>query len=147
MTTRVLETKSDIDMLASLLRAKKLPCTVTVIQGRKRSTEQNRLNRLWMLEAAQQLGEYDAEGYRAYCKLHGGVPILRNENEAFREQYDAVVKPLSYEAKIEIMKEPIDLPITRLMTVAQERAYLDWVYAHFTSLGVKLTAHDGDIEC
>lgn len=139
MTTRVIETKSDIDLLASLLRAKKLPCTVTVVQGRKRSTEQNRLNRLWMNEAAQQLGEYDAEGYRAFCKLHFGVPILRNENEAFREQYDAVVKPLSYEQKIEIMKEPIDLPITRLMTSGQEKRYLDDVWNHFTKLGVKLT--------
>ena len=139
MTTRVLETKSDIDMLASLLRAKKLPCTVTVVQGRKRSTEQNRLNRMWMIEAAQQLGEFDAEGYRAFCKLHFGVPILRNENEAFREQYDAIVKPLSYEQKIEIMKEPIDLPITRLMTSGQEKRYLDDVWDHFTKLGVKLT--------
>ena len=139
MTTRVLETKSDIDMLASLLRARKLPCTVTVVHGRKRSTAQNRLNRLWMNEAAQQLGEYDAEGYRAFCKLHFGVPILRNENEAFREQYDAVVKPLSYEQKIEIMKEPIDLPITRLMTSGQEKRYLDDVWRHFTDLGVKLT--------
>jgi len=139
VTTRVLETKSDIDMLASLLRAKKLPCTVTVVQGRKRSTEQNRLNRMWMIEAAQQLGEFDAEGYRAFCKLHFGVPILRNENEAFREQYDAIVKPLSYEQKIEIMKEPIDLPITRLMTSGQEKRYLDDVWDHFTKLGVKLT--------
>lgn len=105
----------------------------------KRSDKQNRLQRKWLLEAANQLKEYTAEEHRAYCKLHFGVPILRNENDKFREMYDRIVRPLSYETKLEIMSIPIDFPVTRLMDKDQKRRCLDAIYRHFTGLGVFLT--------
>lgn len=105
----------------------------------KRSDKQNRLQRKWLLEAAEQLKEYTPEEYRAYCKLHFGVPILRNENDKFRELYDRVVRPLSYEIKLEIMSIPIDFPVTRLMDKDQKKRCLDAIYQHFTGLGVFLT--------
>lgn len=107
-----------------------------------RSIQQNRLQRLWIKEAAEQLKDGETEDYRAYCKLHYGVPILRNENDEFKIQYDKVVKPLSYENKLEIMKEPIDFPVTRLMTPKQKRRYLDSINVYLTGLGVCLTNPD-----
>ena len=83
-----------------------------------------------------------AEDYRAYCKAYFGVRILRAENEAFREQYDRIVRPLEYEQKLEIMKEPIDLPVTRLMTSRQKKRYLDDIYTFWTGKGFKLTDPD-----
>lgn len=108
-------------------------------RGKSRSLEQNRLQQLWHLEAAQQLRDEDAEDKRAYCKLHFGVPILRAESEAFRAEYDRVVRPLDYATKLALMKTPFDFPCTRLMSIKQSSRFLDEVFRHYSSLGVKLT--------
>lgn len=111
-------------------------------QTKTRSAAQNRLQQKWHLEAAQELKDESAEDKRAYCKLHFGVPTLRMENEQFREQYDRIIRPLSYEHKLELMKAPMDFPVTRLMSVEQKTRYLDAVWNHYTSQGVRLTAPD-----
>jgi len=94
---------------------------------------------MWLNEAAEQLGEYTAEEYRAYCKLHFGVPIMRMESDEFMESYDRIIKPHSYEDKLEMMAVPLDFPVTRLMTTKQLTQYLDAMHDHFTMLGVQLT--------
>lgn len=142
MSSHVIRNEAERNMLIELVRNRKLPITVSIAKGAKRSIEQNRLNRLWMQEIAEQLGEETPEGYRGFCKLHFAVPILRAENEDFRQQYDHHVKGLPYESKLAIMQEPIDLPVTRLMTTAQKKQYLDEVWSHFTGRGVQLTDPD-----
>lgn len=140
MTTRVLKTGADRDDFIALLKSYKLPCTVNLVKGQKRSIEQNRLQRLWLREAFEQLGETrSVEEYRGYCKLHFGVPIMRGEDDHFRKEYDRFIRPLSYEDKLSIMQIPLDLPVTRIMKTGQKKRYLDDVYDHFTGLGVKLT--------
>ena len=139
MTTRTLETKSDVALAITLLESAKLPCTFSLTKGKKRSLEQNRLQHLWHREAAEQLADETAEEKRAYCKLHFGVPILRNESEEYREAYDKVIRPLSYEDKLKLMAIPLDFPCSRLMTMGQKKRYLDDVYAHYKGLGVLLT--------
>lgn len=139
---RVIENTGDIQNLVTLLRNRELPCTVTVTKGRPRSTKQNRLQRLWVKEAAEQMGDESAEEKRGYCKLVLGVPILRTEDDEFREAYDNHVKGLPYESKLACMMEPIDLPVTRRMTTAQKKQYLDAMYQHFAGLGVHLTDPD-----
>jgi hypothetical protein len=139
VTQRFVETDWDRRMLIRYLESAPLPLTVTLSKGGKRSVKQNRLNRQWMGEIAEQLGDQTAEEVRGYCKLTLGVPILRAENEAFRERYDAMVKPMSYETKLALMMEPLDFPITRLMTTKQATAYLDGVHRHFSAKGIVLT--------
>lgn len=140
MTSRVIKSEAERDSWITLLKGKKLPITVTAEDGRKRSVEQNKLQRMWLNEAAEQLGEYRAEEYRAYCKLHFGVPILRGEDEDFREKYDAMFKGrFDYEEKLKLMMVPWDFPVTRLMKMGQKKRYLDDVYQHFRGLGVELT--------
>lgn len=126
-------------MLLAWLAEQPLPFTVDVTRGKRRSVEQNRLQRLWLNEIAEQLGDQTPEEIRGYCKLTIGVPILRAANERFRQRYDAVVKRLPYERKLAIMTEPLDLPVTRLMTVKQKTAYLDGVHRHFSERGIVLT--------
>lgn len=104
----------------------------------KRSLDQNRLQRLWLNELEQQ-GDMRAEDYRAYGKLHIGVPILRNASDEFRARYDSVIRHLPYETKLELMKVPFDFPVTRLMTTKQKSQYLDAVYQYWTSKGFALT--------
>lgn len=139
MTTRFLESEQDRRMLVRFLETQPLPLTVTLSKGGKRSLRQNKLQRLWLNEIADQLGDQTAEEVRGYCKLTIGVPILRAENEAFRERYDAIVRPLPYEQKLALMMEPLDFPITRLMTTRQATAYLDGVHRHFSEKGIVLT--------
>ncbi|MCE8034596.1 hypothetical protein EKK97_13925 [Billgrantia tianxiuensis] len=103
-----------------------------------RSQEQNKLQRKWCKEAAAQ-GDMTAEEYRGYCKLHFGVPILRRDSEAFREVYDRLIRPRDYAEKLELMMEPLDFQVTRLMTTAQKGEYLDAMWTHFTGLGFRLT--------
>jgi len=112
--------------------------------NRRRTLDQNALQHKWHQEAADQLKDATAEDYRAYCKLHFGVPILRAEDADFRAQYDQIIRPLPYEQKLALMKAPIDFPITRLMSVKQQTAFLDAVCQHYMGLGVILTIPQED---
>lgn len=139
MTYRTLTTEADRESMVTFLQSQKLPMTVSVTKGKKRSVEQNRLQRLWMNEVSEQLGDQTPEEVRGYCKLTIGVPLLRAENEAFAEAYDKHVKPLPYETKLACMMEPLDFPVTRLMTTDQHSRYLDAVLMHWLGQGMKLT--------
>jgi hypothetical protein len=139
VTTRVCETSLDLEDAIKLIRSRPLPLTLNILKGKHRSSQQNHLQRMWLNEAAEQLGEYTAEEYRAYCKLHFGVPIMRMESDEFMESYDRIIKPHSYEDKLEMMAVPLDFPVTRLMTTKQLTQYLDAMHDHFTMLGVQLT--------
>lgn len=141
---RWIKSEDDQGLLMAFIGNMELPFTVTIEKGliAKRSTDQNRLQRLWVNEAEQQ-GDMTAEEYRAYCKLHFGVPMLRNENDTFAELYDSKIRdrvpPYSYEQKLEFMAIPWDMHVTRLMTVKQHDKYLNMMHNHFTSLGMILT--------
>lgn len=141
MASRSVRTEQERQLAIQYLRGKRLPFTLTVTEGDKRSADQNRLQRLWVNEAAEQ-GDMTAEEYRGYCKLHFGVPILRNESDEFREKYDRIIKPLPYEQKLELMMEPFDFPVTRLMTTKQKTQYLNDMYQHLRGLGFVLTEPD-----
>jgi len=139
MTSRIITTEHDREMLFSFLKENSLPFTVTITKGRKRSVEQNALQRKWTQEIAEQLGDQKPEEIRAYNKLTIGVPILREENDGFREKYDKIIKPLPYEYKMNMMAEPLDFPVTRLMTMKQKKRYLDELVRHWSEKGILLT--------
>lgn len=139
MTTRVITNEAELQGLVRLLGGRKLPITVNIKQGKHRTNNQNSLQRKWMTEAEEQLGEYTSEEYRGYCKLHFGVPILRNSDDNFCAEYDQVIKPLAYEHKLRLMQVPFDFRVTSLLTTKQKTQYLDAVRAHFEGIGVHLT--------
>lgn len=139
MPHRVVETEQDREDLTRVLGAQKLPFTAHWEKGKNRSHEQNRLAFQWYLDIARDLADRDHTEVRAECKLTLGVPILRAENEAFRLQYDRIIRPLSYPEKLALMVEPIDLPVTRMFNVAQMTAYLDAIQKRFLPMGVRLT--------
>lgn len=105
--------------------------------GKDRSTAQNRTANMWMRDAAKQ-GDMTAEEYRGYCKLHFGIPILRRDSPSYRESYDRILRPIPYEYKLEMMREPHGYPVTSGMNVAQHSEYLDKVREHFEGLGFQL---------
>lgn len=138
MTDRLIESDYDKKLLIRFIEQHPIPFVCSVTKGRRRSIEQNKLQRLWCNEIAQQTYQTPEE-VRGYIKLTIGVPILRAESEAFRVKYDAVLKPLSYEQKIALMMEPLDLPVTRLFTSSQKAQFLDQVFRHFVDKGLELT--------
>jgi len=137
MASIAIRTEQDRKMAMRRLENAELPSTMSLTKGAPRSLEQNNLQQMWNMELSQQ-GDQTFEEYRAYNKLHFGIPILRN-NDDFKQQYDKVVKPLAYEQKLEIMKAPIDFPVTRLMKVKEHKQFLDDIYVYWTGKGFKLT--------
>lgn len=103
--------------------------------GKARSSQQNSFSHAWYGQMALELREDDAAGWKAYSKLHHGVPILRAEDEDFRAAYDQAIKPLAYEDKLAVMRF---WPVTSLMTKKQLSAYADAVQADFAKRGVYL---------
>ncbi|MCC0052124.1 MAG: hypothetical protein H6881_09625 [Rhodobiaceae bacterium] len=142
MARRIIESEYERRMLLKFIEGQKLPLTVTVQAVGKRSVQQNRLNLQWMLDIEAQLDGWTAEYARGYCKLYFGIPILRNEDEEFCREYDAVIRPLPYEAKLKLMMVPFDFGVTRKMTVKQQTAYLNAINQHFSEQGVVLTNPD-----
>lgn len=142
MTERVLNTEHDRQLWITFLAGKKLPLTVSATDGRHRSVEQNKLQRLWCNEIAEQLGDHTPEDVRAISKLEIAVPILRAEDEEFCAAYDSAIKGLPYETKLACMKEPIDLPVTRRMNVSQKKRFLDEMHRYWSEKGLQLTDPD-----
>src|SRR6185436_15496283 len=97
---RLIEDEPNRKLLIRFIEQQHLPFVVTVTKGRKRSVAQNKLQRQWMNELAAQMRgetEWTAEQWRGYCKLHFGIPIRREESDVFRQMYDRVLKPLTYD--------------------------------------------------
>lgn len=109
--------------------------------GKQRSLPQNSFSHSWYAEIAKALPEDDALGWKCYCKLHHGVPILRAEDEEFRIAYDTAIKGLSYEQKLGVMKI---LPVTSRMNKEQMTKYANAVRDYFLPLGVVLVVKGSD---
>jgi hypothetical protein len=138
VTTRIIRTHGDIAGLATFLGGRKLPATVTITAGAKRSDAQNRLIQRWNGEITEQRGDVTFEEVRAENKLRFGVPILRRDNEAFRLAYDATFRPLPYEAKLALFVQ-LDPAITRDMTTKQLSEYCDTLQREYLGQGFRLT--------
>lgn len=106
-----------------------------IVAGKKRSVEQNAVLHGWFGQVARELREDDERGVKRFCKLHYGVPILRAEDAEFREAYDRVVRPLSYESKLVAMDI---LPVTSAMTTKQLDKCMTDIQGHFRQHGVVL---------
>ncbi|WP_043767539.1 hypothetical protein [Algiphilus aromaticivorans] len=105
-------------------------------EGKKRSLDQNALTHVWYAQIARELGDCTAEEVRCQCKLELGVPILRTDDEDFRQRYDRLVKGrFSHEEKLDLMRW---FPVTSLMTKPQLSQYLQEVYDRYRRQGVGL---------
>jgi len=108
---------------------------VNIKSGKDRSTDQNSISHAWYEQLARELKDEDALGWKSFCKLNFGVPILRAEDAEFRAVYDEAIKPLSYEKKIKVMAY---FPVTSIMTKSQLSKYLETMRTHFIGANVLL---------
>lgn len=139
MTTRIITKPQEFDLLVRLLGQYAFPFTVTVTKGKPRSVESNRLQRLWLKEAAEQLEGHDAEDIRGYCKLAFGVPILRRDDEAYDHEWKTLMAPKSHQEQLALMRMPFDLAVTRKFTRKQHTEFLDRMSQFLIERGVVLT--------
>ncbi len=139
--TRSIRNKADAMRLTTWIGGiSEFPFMVTVKPGEeKRSDKQNRLQHMWFKEAEEQ-GDLTAPEYRAHCKLTIGCKILYEESEEFREAYNTVLRPLTYEQKIACMLPPLDFTVTSIMTTKQKTKYLDQTYQFLRGRGFELTS-------
>ena len=86
--------------------------------SRDRSLEMNALSHVWYAQLAVKHAQDTAAGYKGFCKLNFGIPILREDPE-FSEMYDRIFKPMSYPTKIEIMTKPGLFDVTSIMKTDQ----------------------------
>jgi len=109
----------------------------------KRSLQQNDLSHAWYAELDKNFFLDERRGHaRNYCKLHFGVPILRQEDAVFRDLYDKSIKPvLSYEEKIAAMKI---LPVTSRMSRPQKNEYLTIMQQYFAEQSFVLSVPKDD---
>ena len=107
----------------------------TAKTGKARSLDQNAISHAWYEQLSREMREDDAIGWKCYCKLHHGVPILRAEDEEFRTAYDATIKGMTYEQKLQVMRL---LPVTSLMVKDQLSKYLEAMQADYSRRGVRL---------
>lgn len=108
---------------------------ISIKTGKARTQPQNDITHVWYGQIARELPEDDALGWRCYCKLHHGVPILRAEDAEFQGMYDSIIKGRSYEEKLLVMKY---MPVTSLMNRKQLSAYAEAMQADFRARGVML---------
>lgn len=130
------------EAISSLQRtfADKKYLTVTVKTGRDRTLDQNAL---WfaMYKRIAQVMEWHIEDARRHCKLHFGVPLMRNECAEFRQNWNELLLHLSYEKKLELMGAnkllgPDGFPVTRLFNRAQGIEYTNAIVDDFREQGV-----------
>lgn len=120
--------------------AEKRYVVMTLKTGRDRTLDQNRL---WfgMYQRIAQVLDWHVEDARRYCKLHFGIPIMRNGSDEYREQYDRLMRPHSYEYKLELMGScalfgPDGYAVTRLFDRKQGVEYTEAIAAEFGQHGV-----------
>lgn len=139
MTERIINNPEELDFWIKFLLSRKLPITVSSVDGRDRTMEQNKLQFLWAREAAEQRGDMTADEVRCEWKLVFGVPILREQSPEYRDVYDATIKPLPYDRKLKAMRF---FPVSSEMKVKQMTAYLDAIQRECAENGIKLTDPD-----
>lgn len=102
-------------------------------QKPSRSLSQNDFSHRWYALLAVRYPQDDALGWKDYCKLHFGVPILRADpnDSTFRDFYDENIKHLPYESKLKFMRY---IPITSIMNTEQMSKYLDSMKSEWSFL-------------
>lgn len=120
---------------------------LTVTTGRDRSLDQNALWFSLYERISTVLGDgsaQDINGWRAYCKLRFGVPILQVHSEEFRNRWHKLVlcNPAlqNWRAQIDLMMDPMfgqdGFPVTRLFNTKQGCEYTEAIVRHFSQQSI-----------
>ena len=119
---------------------------VTLIEGRNRTLDQNALSfQLYTdLHKAKSDVFPSVDDARAYCKLHFGIGIRRQEDD-YNSVYATMIKDrFSYEEKLKLMVDPVDFPVTRGMSRAQFSQYVEMILNAFPDVNFRSINSEGE---
>jgi len=134
MPTRSIMDEAEARSLAEYLRGLKMPFTVTVTPGARRSLSQNALLHLWFGEIAAQTFE-TADQVKRECKYYNGCAILMADDPAF-VAFVGNLSRLTVEEKIAAMDY---IAVTSVMTKPQLSKMCDAVHRKYAGQGIRLT--------
>ncbi|MFQ5622416.1 MAG: hypothetical protein ACE5FS_03370 [Paracoccaceae bacterium] len=130
MPTSIIKDDFGRGALFKRLSLMKYPFTVQVKKGRDRTVEQNRTMFFLLSQLAEQSGE-TMEECRAEMKLAVAVPMMRAEDDDFREFWQKMVvdrsPALGWEQQLSLMTGRYEIPVTRLMTTEQMNRLFDGI--------------------
>jgi hypothetical protein len=107
-----------------------------------RSLDQNEMIHAIYKQVAEQKQDESFRDIRRHCKLHSGVPILRRDQQQFRDFYDTALKHLDYQFKLESMDF---VPVTSRMSKKQATEYIDEIIREYSQQGLCLL-HPSEVE-
>lgn len=101
----------------------------------KRPLSMNGLSHVWYGDIAKETSQLEHD-VKSECKLIFGVPILRSEDDDFRDFYDGAIKgALTYEEKLKAMRY---VPVTSIMDKSQMHRYLNAMQTKYAEQGIIL---------
>ena len=106
---------------------------VNIVDARRRSDLQNRLQHAMYREIGKQLYGKDDHFAKCECKLTIGVKLLRDSSEDFKKVYDKNLKHLDYESKLEIISV---IPVSSLLSMGAAHQYIEKIYDDYAQKGV-----------
>ena len=126
-----------ISNITKLYKEKKY-LRVSVAIGKDRTVDQNRLS-FDIYRELYKAGKFESiTDARAYCKLNHGVPILLQSDPDFKKGLDKLGEyHLTYETKLSMMIEPINLPVTSRMTRKQFSEYVEAIGRAFPNVKIR----------
>jgi len=138
MPTKVISEPGHVEALAILLRGRKLPLTVSWVQGASRRQAQNRLAFQWYGDISRQLGDQTIGQVRSECKCRFAAPILCADHASFAVTWGRLRERFTWEEVLAFV-EATELPMSSLLTVKQMTEYLDAINLEYSRQGVRLT--------
>lgn len=106
---------------------------VNIVDARRRSDLQNRLQHAMYREIGKQLYGNDDHFAKCECKLTIGVKLLRDSSEDFKKVYDKNLRHLDHETKLEIISV---IPVSSLLSMGAAHQYIEKIYDDYAQKGV-----------
>lgn len=110
---------------------------VSIARGFDRSLAQNNQLHAWISQLVVRQGHETFYGYKRLAKLHFFVPVLRAEDEDFRQKWDNIFPresrrdPDQYKRKLDAMYL---MPVSSVCTVEQFSRAMEDMQKHYASL-------------
>ena len=150
MATRIIKNELQLAAWLDLLAAHKIPMTVSVVAGAKRSKQQNSTLHMWFGQIGKHTG-FTASEVKGTCKLDHGLSIMVRDNPAWVEKWQPFYDPLQRAGDREHLVRLFEiLPMTSLFSVKQMAELMDAVQVQYRGIGVYLTDPElqkyGDME-
>jgi hypothetical protein len=111
---------------------KESPITIEIVPE-KRNLDQNAMIYALYTQIASQKQDMTVGDIKRHCKLHIGIPILRQHDEQFRKFYNEALLHREYEVKLAAMDY---MPVTSIMNKKVCAEYITELMRYWSEQGI-----------